>query len=431
MKVAMFVYNNFTRDSRVLREATTLVEAGHEVTVVAVLDRTTTPDELVEGIEVHRIDRRPLHYRLLWATRSARRRVRRVARLARRVERRVRRRDPEPAPPGRPVAAAGSIGRASRGALMRFHKPLMFTDYYWRSYKWTRARGFDAFHAHDLHTLPVGWAAARGRGRLVYDAHELYPEISTLTARERRVWRFIEQRLVGRADAVVTVCDSIADEIAQRYGVPRPGVLLNCPSLTLQPEGDAVVRLRDHAGLAGRDEPIVLYTGGFAPHRGLPALVRAMEHVRRGVLVLMGWGSLEAELRALVDAESLGGRVVFAPPVAPQEVLAFAAGADVGVIPYEPVGLNNLYSTPNKLFDYIAVGLPVAASRLPEISRIIERYAIGGTFEPGSSEEIATVIDAILGDDDHRARLRSNVRRAAGELTRERQAPTLLDLYLH
>src|SRR5215210_2948959 len=103
----MFVYNNCAADARVLKEAGTLRRAGHEVRIVAVLDRLTEPREERDGITIVRIDRNPPHYRLLRRTRRLRRwlRLRRTraarARLrARRLRARALRRRP------RRVAAA-------------------------------------------------------------------------------------------------------------------------------------------------------------------------------------------------------------------------------------------------------------------------------------------------------------------------------------
>src|SRR5438552_16071272 len=74
--VCMLVYNNFTTDARVEKEAQTLIAAGFRVRVVAVLDKTTVPAEARNGINVDRIDRRPVHYRVLWKSRAVRRWVR-------------------------------------------------------------------------------------------------------------------------------------------------------------------------------------------------------------------------------------------------------------------------------------------------------------------------------------------------------------------
>src|SRR3954453_23402547 len=73
-RVCMFVYNAFVTDTRVVKEASSLVAAGHEVQVVAVLDqRTVEHEQHPAGFTIVRIDRDPPHYRLLRRVRSARR----------------------------------------------------------------------------------------------------------------------------------------------------------------------------------------------------------------------------------------------------------------------------------------------------------------------------------------------------------------------
>ena len=433
----MFVYNRCTSDARVLKEARTLTEAGHRVRIVAVLDKTTAPVEQRDGFRIVRIDRRPLHYRLL-----------RVLRIGAGVaQRRLGAGEPDGAARrGGPLAVAlaplALLAAAARRLLLAPHKPLMFIDYYWRAYRLVRADPPDALHSHDLNTLPVAVALARRlRLPLTYDAHELYPEISTLSAREAAAWRRIERHLAPRADHVLTVCDSIAAELEERYGLARrPAVLLNCPPARngAAPEpgpfaaaepGPLGVYTATKGPGAGGSEPVVLYQGGFAPHRGLETLVRAAHGLERGTIVLMGWGALERELRALITREGLGERVRIAPPVPPGEVVAAAAGASVGVIPYEPVGLNNTYTTPNKLFDYMAAGLPVAASRLPELVRFVEQDEIGLTFTPGDPAALAAALNEILADPARYERMRNRAREAASRYTWERQSEKLLALY--
>lgn len=312
---------------------------------------------------------------------------------------------------------------------MTLHKPLMFLDYYWRAYRLCGREPANVYHAHDLNTLPVAAAAARSTGgKLVYDAHELYTEISTLSRRERRVWRRLERLLIGRADATISVCDSIAEELSKRYGVQRPTVVLNCPSgprpVSRRPE-----LLRRAAGLRSEGAAVVLYQGGFVPHRGLPELVRASRWFDGATLVMMGWGRLEQELRRLVEEEELAGVVRFAPPVSQRELLTHSAGADVGVIPYQAVGLNNFYTTPNKLFEYMAAGLPIAASRFPELVRFVEGLEVGRTFDPTRPRDIAAAVNGILADDAARDAMRERALAAARTYCWEREAPRVVDLY--
>jgi glycosyltransferase involved in cell wall biosynthesis len=442
MRIDMFVYNRCTTDARVLKEARTLADAGHRVRIVAVLDETTAAKEEREGFRIVRIDRNPIHYRLLRATRIGSRLWRRpVAALGSALSR---------SRPGRvrglarlALAPLVLLERGVRRLLLVPHKPLMFFDYYWRTYRLVRADPPEALHAHDLNTLPVGAALARRlRLPLTYDAHELYPEISTLSPREAATWRFLERRLARRADNTLTVCDSIAAELEQRYGVARPTVLLNCPAAGEQAQnktaerGSLITHSLNKKPRVGREgepalerEPVVLYQGGFAPHRGLETLVRSAHRLERGTILLMGWGRLEEELRRLIAREGLEGRVRIVGPVPPGEVVVAAAAAAVGVIPYEPVGLNNTYTTPNKLFDYMAAGLPVAASRLPELIRFVEGGEIGLTFPPGDPTALGAALNEILADPDRYQLMRERSQEAGRRYTWERESTKLLALY--
>jgi glycosyltransferase involved in cell wall biosynthesis len=454
-RVCMFVYNNFASDARVLKEAATLTSAGYEVTVVAVLDKRTVPCEDRDGIRVVRINRDPLHYKVLRASRQVRRHGRLTnARIRRWTQRRLRKVRGVPAsrptgrssstPPSGSASASTDEGALRAGAMklnqtvsaaayrtvMRLHKPLLYLDWYYRAARYTKDQSFETFHAHDLNTLPVAAFLARRRGaHLVYDAHELYPEVSTLSPREAGIWGRVEAALIKRPDHIVTVGQSIADEFVRRYRVAPPCVLLNCPTgkqIAGAPDGHA---LRERAGLASDARPIVLYQGGFAPNRGLEQLLDAARDLRYATLVLMGWGLLEDELRERIAAANLEDRVRMIPPVEQKDLLAFTSGADVGVIPYRPVGLNNTFTTPNKLFEYIRAGVAIAASRLPELVRFVEKPGLGSTFNPDDPADIARVLNGLTESPERLAAIRERTVAARDRFVWERESQVLLDIY--
>lgn len=314
--------------------------------------------------------------------------------------------------------------------MMKFHKPLLYFDWYYRSAKLVKEERFDTFHAHDLNTLPVATFLARRSGaRLVYDAHELYPEVSTLSRREAGIWRRVESLLIKRPDHIITVGQSIAEEFVRRYGVPQPRVLLNCPAATPIANRPTGHPLRERAGLLADSRPIVLYQGGFAPHRGLEQLVDAARELRHASLVLMGWGLLEEQLRDRIASAGLEGTVRLIPPARREELLALTADADVGVIPYRPVGLNNTFTTPNKLFEYIRAGVAIAASRLPELVRFVEEPRLGATFNPDDPADIARVLNHLTEDPDRLAAIRRRTVAARDQFVWEREAEVLLAVY--
>ena len=261
------------------------------------------------------------------------------------------------------------------------------------------------YHASDLYTLPALAGAARfHRARLVFDARELYPDTPAVADRPlvRAVWRAVERRYVPRADLVLTVGEGLADVLAQRYPLRRPPLVLhNAPAPYTGPPAD----LRGRAGLPP-DARIVLHTGALRAGRGLHDLVRAMAGVP-ATLVLLGDGPLGAELARLAETAEADVRIV--PPVPPAEVPAYAAAADVGAVPLEDSSLNLRLALPNKLFEYVAAGLPVVATALPELARVVKGGGIGLTVPPGDVPALHDALRRLLDDAALRAACRARI----------------------
>lgn len=421
----MLVYNTFRNDARVTREAKALVQHGYEVTVLAVAD--AGPDdgeEDLEGIQVVRIRRDPLHYRVL-----------RAARLLNDVRSRLHQRlgveqhaKGGSESPGLTRGSGTRRNAVERAVIRTIHKPMLYLDWYWRAYRIASSRRWAVVHAHDLNTMPAAMAIVHATGgRLVLDAHELYDEVSTLSQIERRTWRSLSPWLVRKADAVLTVCESIADELAQRHGVTRPTVLLNVPDAdpsSWAPTG----ALYERAGVPS-GEPIVLYQGGLVPYRGLKELVLAAADLRRGTVVLMGSGRLQDELEAEIATRALEDRVRIVPPVPLVDLPRYTADAAVGVIPYQGVGLNNRFSTPNKLFEYIAAGVPVIASDLPELSRFVRGLEVGVICDCATPSAVAGCINDLLDDEPRLRAMKRHAYIAREQFTWGVESQILLDLY--
>jgi glycosyltransferase involved in cell wall biosynthesis len=166
---------------------------------------------------------------------------------------------------------------------------------------------------------------------------------------------------------------------------------------------------------------LVLYLGGLTRNRGLEQLIASAARVPRCTVAIVGPSApaYAPTLAALIERESLTDRVHVLPPVPPEDVIPTARSADVGVSFIQNVGLNNFYSLPNKLFEYIQAGLPVVTSDFPELERVVLGRGVGITCDPGDPEAIARAIATLLDDAELRARLSANARAAATELSWE------------
>ncbi len=104
-----------------------------------------------------------------------------------------------------------------------------------------------------------------------------------------------------------------------------------------------------------------------------------------------------------------------------KQLLAHTAEADVGVTLLQDTCENHRLALPNKLFEYIAAGVPVVASALPEIERLVDRYGIGWCVAPDQPQALAGRIRqalAVRGDADLKRRLQPPPANCAGRGSR-------------
>jgi len=249
----------------------------------------------------------------------------------------------------------------------------------------------DIVVAHDLPMLVVGKTLAQEfQAHLVYDSHELYSE-QEFSKAERSSWVNIEQRHIHACDQVITVNPSIANELQRRYGLNKVEVIYNAERI--HPLSARRWYLHEYFGIP-REHPILLFQGGLSANRHLPELVAAMALLRDVPvhLVLLGDGQLKARLQWLIQRKHLCDRVHLHPAVAQSKLLDMTASADAGIIPYQGTCLNNYYCTPNKLFEFIAAALPILASDLPELRRLIHDQEIGQVADLSTSTHMAAAI---------------------------------------
>jgi len=283
------------------------------------------------------------------------------------------------------------------------------------------------YHASDLYTLPALAAAIRRYdARLVLDARELYPHVDATAGKPwaRWMWSAMEYRYLPRTDAVLTVNDSIADRMAETYGIERPVVTHNVPERQDIPRTDA---LREWLGIPA-SQRIVLYQGLVRDGRGLERLVDAMRDVPDAALVVIGDGPAKAALvRRATDA--LGDRAHFLPHTPPDDLLRLTASADLGVHVPEPITESIRLALPNKLFEYLMAGLPVVVADIPEMQRVVEQFDVGLVVDPYDRDGLAAALRRALDDEAARRRWRANAPRVFETFRPERDKERFQDVY--
>lgn len=360
LHVVMLVRNSFTHDTRVEKEARTLRDAGYRVTVVCHAAQGLPMTDDQDGIAVVRVQR--------------------------------------------------PSGRVPGLRFLQFARVLRST---------LEDAAPDILHAHDSDALgPIATTARRLDVPFVYDAHELWlgrpPRDRGLPYRVAyRAWyAALERNLLPKATAHITVSPPIARHLERHYRIDRVEVVPNYPEDKRPVVERDIRQLTDALPAAA---PIILHLGAFLPDRGLEQVVEALRDVPMAHLVLLGAGPRGVELERYAATHGVETRVHPLPAVPSDDVISYAASATVGIAPIRPTTLNNAYSLPNKLFQYMAAELPVMASNLPQLREVIEGSGAGVTIDTGSAASIAAALRDLLGDRDRLAAMGRNARKAVDE----------------
>ncbi|MBF9232990.1 glycosyltransferase family 4 protein [Microvirga alba] len=380
MRIAVLDFHPLASDSRVLRTAETLHQAGHEVLLVGY---GPAPSGVAYGVALL---------------------------------------------PDLPSPFAIRAGILLRQAPANF-LPASSHAFYWlhegrrRARKILRAFRPDAVHANDWNTLPLALdAKAECGSRIVYDTHEM-----AIAEYEHSLkWRLaalahvktIEKRGIRAADAVITVSPGIAQALTEAYpGLAVPAVVRNVPDSSpapYRPVGSSIA---------------VLFHGLLRDNRGLEAVIDSVPLWRDEFrLILRGSGApnyLDG-LKARAESKGVADRIRFEPSVAPRHVVSQASEADIGLCILPDSSRHNRFALPNKLFEYLTAGLAVITSPLPDMAEILGRYECG-RLTPVDEVAIADALNGL--DRPAIDRMKRQALVAADALSWTRERETLISVY--
>lgn len=227
------------------------------------------------------------------------------------------------------------------------------------------------------------------RAGLVLEIRDLWPEILVQMGRMRptslmyRLLRRLELFLYRKADEIVVLAEGSARAI--RDSCPR------APAITFIPNGSDPGMFStdaDRAGLRDRFHMrglAFVYAGAHGPANGLHLVLDAASEIRDELpevqFILVGDGIEKDALTAEATRRGLDN-VVFIDPVAKTEMPGLLAAADVGLHMLADVPLFRYGVSPNKLFDYMAAGLPVVTNCPGEVADLVTVAGAGIAIEP-------------------------------------------------
>ena len=254
----------------------------------------------------------------------------------------------------------------------------------------------DAIWANDTDTLPGCWLAARMlRSKLVMDAHELFAEVPEIHNKPfvKWVWRTVDRLLMPHCDALLTVCQSVADYNRDKHGVSMV-VVRNLPEKTdavaVEPSADAwLPSIPAHT-------PLLLYQGSVNYGRGIDWAIDALEFLPECVLVVAGKGDVLMQMKERAAARPWADRIMFLGQVPPPVLPTLTRRAAVGLVMLEDIGLNYRFALPNRIGDFVAAGVPMVVSDMPEMAAVVRQFGVGEVIDGAGAQPLANAIKKVL-----------------------------------
>lgn len=269
--------------------------------------------------------------------------------------------------------------------------------------------------------------SGKGSVRIAYFSMEYFRALPALEGKpwKRRIWEGLERWGAGEAASVAAVCDGIAARLRADFRRDRVVTVRNVPYLS---DREDTGTLHERCGIP-RNAPVAIYQGMLQTGRGLEASIDAVASIPGLHLALAGDGPLREALQSRAAAAGCAHRVHLLGEVDFRDLAGLTPGAFAGLVPIQPLSLSYTLSLPGKLFEYIQAGVPVIATALPEIRKIVEGYGVGICIEPFGSGSLAEALSRMREDGALRHSLLENLARAKAELCWEKEEEIYLSLY--
>lgn len=319
--------------------------------------------------------------------------------------------------------------RVKRFKLWINKGPFFYLLYNIRLFFFLKATKPDILFSNDLDTLPANFLISKFKGIcLYYDSHEYFTGVPELLNRplKRKIWKWLEKMMMPQASAFFTVNESIAGLYKKEYGLDFK-VMRNIPAYNKVTKDRQL--LRTELGLPNDRYIYIMQGSGINVERGAEEAVLAMQYINDGLLLIVGGGDVIDKLKKMIAQLRLEKKVFIIPKMIFSELQKHTAACDIGLTLDKDLSINYRFSLPNKLFDYIHAGIPVLASDLPEVRKIIEQYHIGMITLSHDPKIIAALLQKMTGNATQMDEWKRNAGIAAEALNWQKEKQVLIKAF--
>ena len=379
MKIGMVLDHIFPPDDRVEKEALSLIDAGHEVYMLCFgSDTPVVPETIHKGIHLIKIN------------------------VSMKLIKKL---------------------RALTNTILNLY------PYFWRPHiiQFIKEYNIQVIHVHDLYMFPAAFLALEKMPLsipVIGDLHENYADalesyrFSTTFPGNILInvekWKKTEIELIGQLDYIITVVEEMKNRITP-FAKNRENIFVVENAVDV----DHFLSYKKDQAILNKfkNSFVISYIGGFDYHRGIDTIIEALAHLkdlRDLKLVLVGKEKNSDRIHQLIDNLEVRDLVSFEGFI-PQGILQnYFQISKIGLIPHlKSVQTDN--SHPNKLTQYMLMGVPIITSNCESIQNVVESSKSGLVYESENAIDLAQKIRKLYDNPDLRIELSKKGKNAVKE----------------
>ncbi|WP_020559754.1 glycosyltransferase family 4 protein [Thiofilum flexile] len=249
---------------------------------------------------------------------------------------------------------------------------------------------------------------------IFFETHELFAKVFTeenspLSLKNSKKLAKLEKResfVYQRAKGVIALTPFLMDDIKSYYAIKDNKFVIAPDGVDLELAEQALV-----LPSVRNEVPIILYLGSLHPWKGVDLIIKAMPTIDKSLLWIAGGeqGRIN-ELKALSQELGVAERIRFLGKIKPKERFKLIHQTDICVLPLSDTSIASLYTSPLKLFEYLAMGKIVVVPDVKSMTSIVNNMSNALTFSLNNHLNLASVINLATKDSFDKATVSANAK---------------------
>ena len=260
-------------------------------------------------------------------------------------------------------------------------------------------KNFDCVISGDLYSLANCVSYKKKNDscwKIIYDCREIYSDLYAHRKKPllKQICKIYESYFIKKFDDIIVTADSDKQILTKKYSFidnEKWHIIYNYPKYT------NLINKKMEFNLP-KNTIKVIYQGVIQKGRGIKRLIELTHYSKNISSVILGSGPEKNKYVQLTKKLNLQEKIIFIDSVDYLDVFKYTQGCDIGWCLVDLKGESNINALPNKLFEYVMMGLPVISSNLPNVNKIISQHNIGRIINNDSLKNIEKEILSLMKD---------------------------------